>query len=72
VGRNRFRKILLVCGEGGRLAGDRVVDVRDPDGLIPDDDEARHPDGWGLILRICLLLFPGLIFWQAVLVPWKP
>jgi hypothetical protein len=44
--------------------------VNDPDRLIPDDDEAPEPDGLGLFLRICLLLFLGLIFWQAMLVPW--
>ena len=42
----------------------------DPDQLIPGDDEAQEPDGLGLFLRICLLLFLGLIFWQAMLVPW--
>jgi hypothetical protein len=45
--------------------------VTDPDQLIPDD-EAPEPDGLGLFLRICLLLFLGLIFWQAMFVPWTP
>jgi hypothetical protein len=42
--------------------------VNDPDLLIRDDDEPPDPDGLGLFLRICLLLFLGLIFWQAMLV----
>ena len=46
--------------------------MNDPDRLIPDDDEAQEPDELGLFLRICLLLFLGLIFWQAMLVPWTP
>jgi hypothetical protein len=46
--------------------------VRDLDRVIPDDDEPLDPDGLGLILRICLVLFLGLIFWQAMLVSWTP
>jgi hypothetical protein len=45
--------------------------VNDPNRLIRDG-EPPDPDGLGLFLRICLLLFLGLIFWQAMLVPWTP
>ena len=43
--------------------------MTDSDQLIPDDDEAQEPDELGLFLRICLLLFLGLIFWQAMIIP---
>ena len=46
--------------------------VTDSEQLIPDDDEAPEPDGLGLTLRICLVLFLVLIFWQAMLLPWTP
>jgi hypothetical protein len=46
--------------------------VTDSEQLIPNDDEDSDPDGLGLILRICLVLFLGLILWQAMLVPWTP
>jgi len=46
--------------------------MSDPDHSIPDDDEGPDRGEWGFILRICLLLFLGLVFWQAMLVPWKP
>ena len=64
---------LPICVDA--LGGWRVTEllgVTDSNQLIPDDDEAPDPDGLGLILRICLVLFFGLIVWQAMLVPWTP
>jgi hypothetical protein len=63
---------LPICGEAGGWGATELFGVTDSDQLIPDDDEATDPDGLGLILRICLVLFLGLIVWQAVLVPWTP
>jgi hypothetical protein len=41
-------------------------DVGDPDRLTPQDDNARGSSGCGLILRILIVVFLGVLFWQAV------
>jgi hypothetical protein len=46
--------------------------MSDPDWLTPDDDKAPIADRWGYILRICLVVFLGLILWQAMLVSGRP
>jgi hypothetical protein len=35
-------------------------------------DKALRSSGLGLILRILVVVFVGLLFWQAVLAPGKP
>ena len=44
--------------------------MSDPDPLSPDDDKALGHDKWGFILRICLVVYLGLLLWQAILVSW--
>jgi hypothetical protein len=41
--------------------------VSDPDRLTPQEDNALGSSGWGLILRILIVVFLGALFWQAVL-----
>ena len=40
-------------------------DVGDPDRLTPQDDNARGSSGWGLILRILIVVFLGVLFWAS-------
>jgi hypothetical protein len=44
--------------------------MSDPDPLSPDDDKALGHDEWGFILRICIVVYLGLLLRQAILVSW--
>ena len=63
-----FTKSLAIWSET-ELAGraTNCFDVSDPDRLTPQDDNALGSSGWGLILRILIVVFLGALFWQAVL-----
>jgi hypothetical protein len=54
-----------MSGEVGSLAGDRVVRMSDPERLTSHDDTAH--DTRGLILRIVVVVFLGVLFWHAVI-----
>ena len=50
------------------LAGVKIgFDVSDPDRLSRQDDKALGSNQWGLILRILIVLFLGVLFWQTAL-----
>ena len=63
-----FTKSLAIWSET-ELAGGRPIgfDVSDSDRLTPQDENALGSSGWGLILRILIVVFLGALFWQAVL-----
>jgi hypothetical protein len=49
--------------------------MSDPDRLTSHDDMARGQDTRGLILRIMVVAFLGVLFWQAIIAagkPWRP
>lgn len=64
-----LRNLLAIWRET-ELAGRRPIgfDVSDSERLTPQDDNALDSNGWGLILRILIVVFLGVLFWQAVLV----
>jgi hypothetical protein len=41
--------------------------MSDPDRLTPDDKRARARDTQALILRIIVVAFLGVLFWQAII-----
>jgi hypothetical protein len=51
------------------LAGGLPIgfDVSDSHRLTPENDNALDSNGWGLILRVLIVIFLGVLFWQAVL-----
>ena len=46
--------------------------MSDPDWLTPHDDKARGRDTRGLILRIIVVAFLGVLVWHAVIAAGKP
>jgi hypothetical protein len=46
--------------------------MSDPDRLTSHDDKARARDTRGLILRIIVVAFLGVLFWQAVIAAGRP
>ena len=41
--------------------------MSDPDWLTSHDEQARARDTRGLILRIIVVAFLGVLFWQAII-----
>ena len=66
----RFKKSLSMSGEVGRRAG--VHRVSDPDWLTSQNDKALGRDTPGLIFRIIVVVFLGLLFWQAIIAAGRP
>jgi hypothetical protein len=56
-----------MSGEVGSLAGDREFRMSDPDRLTSHDDKTFGLDTRGVILRIIVVAFLGVLFWQAIL-----
>jgi hypothetical protein len=46
--------------------------MSDPDRLTSRDDMARGQDTRGLILRIIVVAFLGVLFWQAIIAAGRP
>jgi hypothetical protein len=46
--------------------------MSDPDRLTSRDDKTLSRDARGLILRIIVVAFLGMIFWQAIFVAGRP
>ena len=46
--------------------------MSDPDWLTFQDDMAHGRDTRGLILRIIVVAFLGVLFWQAIIAAGKP
>jgi hypothetical protein len=46
--------------------------MSDPNGLTSHDDKILGSETRGLILRICVVAFLGLLFWHTVIVAGTP
>jgi hypothetical protein len=46
--------------------------MSDPDWLTSHDDKAFGRDTRGLILRIIVVAFLGVLFWQAIIAAGRP
>jgi hypothetical protein len=61
-----------MSGEVGSLAGDRVVSHERSRSADLRDDTASVLDTRGLILRIIVVVFLAVLFWQAVIAAGRP